>query len=53
MVETNPLDAINDMLANDSDHEYQRCVTQEEELCSNPSDSEVKRRGGTLFQPIW
>jgi hypothetical protein len=40
MVVTNPLDKINDMLADDSDSEYRRSVAQEEELCSNPSDGE-------------
>ena len=43
MVVTSPLDEIKDMLADDSDPEYRRSVTQEEEFCSNPFDGEGTR----------
>jgi hypothetical protein len=42
-VVTSPLDEINDMLADDSDPEYLRSVTQEEEFCPNPFDGEGTR----------
>jgi hypothetical protein len=43
MVETNPFDEIHETLEDDHDPECLRSVTQEEELCSNPSDGEGTR----------
>jgi hypothetical protein len=40
MVETNPLDELNDLQGDDSDPEQLRSCTQREELGSDPSDSE-------------